>query len=46
MARRKEAARDPFEDPHGVRGYIERRLAQLASEAPVGLRCTPLDVHR
>ena len=34
MARRRETTRYPFAYPHGVRGYTERRKAQIASQAP------------
>ncbi len=36
MTRRKRVAEGPFADLHFVRGYIERRTAQLESDGPVG----------
>ncbi|MCI4365064.1 MAG: site-specific integrase [Thermoplasmata archaeon] len=36
MARRALATEDPFRDIHSVSGYIDRRIAQLRGDGPVG----------
>jgi hypothetical protein len=41
MTPRKAAEEDPFSDVHLVRGVIERRIAQLRGEGPIGDGLTP-----